>query len=133
MSDISTSCNTCNGVFTRNRPKQVNSQSDSLFRSHDWLPANQGPVFLDSVEGLEYSNVLEYSGSSCENLNREYIGKNEEHSEMEQLKTVPPPNVCVQSDPDLPGRSTRSDPRKHLRDTGQEQVNNQSELAIEVK
>eukprot|EP00116_Pleurobrachia_bachei_P011032 sb/3471294/ len=31
---------------TRNRPKQVNNQSELvIFRSRDWLSANQGPVF----------------------------------------------------------------------------------------
>eukprot|EP00116_Pleurobrachia_bachei_P000668 sb/3460930/ len=36
-------------VGARKKPKQVNSQSESLFRSRDWLSANQGPVFTDSV------------------------------------------------------------------------------------
>eukprot|EP00116_Pleurobrachia_bachei_P006355 sb/3466617/ len=32
---------------SKNRPKQVNNQSDELFTSRDWLSANQGPVFPD--------------------------------------------------------------------------------------
>eukprot|EP00116_Pleurobrachia_bachei_P002928 sb/3463190/ len=36
-------------VYFRNRPAHVNNQSESLFRSRDWLSANQGPVLPDSV------------------------------------------------------------------------------------
>eukprot|EP00116_Pleurobrachia_bachei_P014213 sb/3474475/ len=36
--------------LSRNRPEQVNNQSEIvIFRSRDWLSANQGPVFPDSV------------------------------------------------------------------------------------
>eukprot|EP00116_Pleurobrachia_bachei_P016034 sb/3476296/ len=36
-------------VSYRSRSKQPNTNQNSLFRSRDWLSANQGPVFPDSV------------------------------------------------------------------------------------
>eukprot|EP00116_Pleurobrachia_bachei_P004888 sb/3465150/ len=42
-----------------NRPKQVNmTNQNSLFRSLDWLSANQGPLFPDSVGSLKITQLF---------------------------------------------------------------------------
>eukprot|EP00116_Pleurobrachia_bachei_P004707 sb/3464969/ len=39
----------CTSIDNMTRPKQVNNQSELAIKSRDWLSANQGPVFPDSV------------------------------------------------------------------------------------
>ena len=53
------------GEWSSNRPNQVNNQSE-LFRSRDWLSANQGPAFAISVG---FRSVLEKLVRDPENQN----------------------------------------------------------------
>eukprot|EP00116_Pleurobrachia_bachei_P014358 sb/3474620/ len=59
----------------RNRPKQVTTNQNSLFRPRDWLSANQGPVFHDSV------------GSWCQTTESQFLCT-EERDSLGQIRSV---------------------------------------------
>eukprot|EP00116_Pleurobrachia_bachei_P014573 sb/3474835/ len=84
LGDIDTWCDRtrwlCRQVYPvapgpyKNRPIQITNQN-SLFMSRDWLSANQGPVFPDSVGScLKQSNLMGVGDTSKHPIRTRYLG-----------------------------------------------------------